>query len=240
MEVNRIAAHFNPNGGKAGSQGLNGGSHGRIGYNASMARPRFTWWPWRTLSLAVPLFSVAAAFSVALAEVELPERSSEQLAALVGLTIFGAGNGLLLGAAIGDFGRSILAMLVGAAAALLLAPLAEGFGVLLALLGVCALISGTLALDWSPSGILEAVWTGMTALAFGLSAAFLASVVLSVLLWLLVSAGPDLRARLILQAVCYACAMMLGNAVFIGRIFRASFRVESSAGTDTTSRTQAD
>ena len=192
-----------------------------------MARPRYTWWPWRTLALAVPVVSFGAAVFASLAGVEASERSTEKLTLLVGLTIFGAGNGFLLGAAIGDFGRSILAMIAGAAAALLAAPYAVGLGILLALLFVCAVITGTLALEWTLRGILEAVWSGLAGLLYGAVVGILASVVITYPLWLWWGPNTNASLRITILVLGIICPLMIGNLVFIGRIFSSSYRTES-------------
>ena len=197
-----------------------------------MPRPRYTWWPWRTLALAVPVVSVGAAFFAILTEVKKPGSSTEQMALLAGLTIFGAGNRFLLGAAIGDFGRSILAMLAGATAAFLVAPYADGLGILPALIFICAAISATLALDWTPRGILGAVWTGLAALLFGAVAGLFASFVFPLILWVQVRAQVSESFRWWIAFVCLTLPLMVGNLFFIGKIFQASFRAQRSTAVD--------
>ncbi|MCW8133702.1 MAG: hypothetical protein KIS92_25375, partial [Planctomycetota bacterium] len=77
-------------------------------------QPAYAFWPWQVLAAAVPLASVLGSVAVVYSETGVRDWQTHELAILTSFTIYGAGNGFLLGAAIGDFGRSMLAMIAGA------------------------------------------------------------------------------------------------------------------------------
>jgi len=77
-----------------------------------MAQPAFSWWPFRILALAVP---VIAAVSGAIAAENSNARDHEIF--LIYFSVLGAGNGYVMSMAVGDFGRSVTAIPVGAASA---------------------------------------------------------------------------------------------------------------------------
>lgn len=75
-----------------------------------MSQPAYTWWPWRFLALSAPILALGGA---ALAASEHRPRA-EVLA--VFFSVLAAANGYLFAMAVGDFGRSITAIPIGAAA----------------------------------------------------------------------------------------------------------------------------
>jgi len=78
-----------------------------------MPAPAFSWWPYRTMALLIPLVALGSGELIAFAGV----RSMTNLYPIqIILSVFGAGTGYLLGLMRGDFGRTILAMLAGAVA----------------------------------------------------------------------------------------------------------------------------
>lgn len=187
-------------------------------------QPAFGFWPWQVLSASVPLASVLGSIAVIFSDTEVQGWRSHELAILTAFTIYGAGNGFLLGAAIGDFGRSVLAMIAGAFTALILSPLYDNVGVVLGIPAITAVMMATLALHWDVKGIFTAIATGFGAL-------FLATVI----------AGVALVAMLFIASIFYSVfrtelvyimagvlALMLGNVIFLGRIVRACYRVQSS------------
>jgi hypothetical protein len=79
-------------------------------------RPKFTWWPYRTVALLVPALAAVASY-LAYAHSEAGSESEKELAGFtVFFAIIGAGNAYLFAIAIGDFGKSVLAVPVGAIA----------------------------------------------------------------------------------------------------------------------------
>jgi len=78
-----------------------------------MQEPRFSFFPWKMLAFTMP---VIAAGSAMLA-FRQGKRQFEVIS--IFLAVLGAGNGYLLASAIGDLGRSLIAMIVGAAAGFL-------------------------------------------------------------------------------------------------------------------------
>jgi hypothetical protein len=69
---------------------------------------RFTWWPWKMLTIAIPLFAIGAAL------LGLRERHHDVEPNFIFFTILAAGNGFLLGSAIGDLRRTLIAVFMGA------------------------------------------------------------------------------------------------------------------------------
>lgn len=144
---------------------------------------------------------------------------------LTAFTVFGAGNGFLLGVAIGDFGRSMLAMIAGAFIALVLVPLYDGPGLFLAPPAMVCAMMVTLALEWTWSGMWNAVWTGIVSL-------FLACIAGGFALGMLLIVGAlfaalDYKHESVMLALL-GLGLGIGNAVFIGRVFRAAYRVQGS------------
>ena len=84
-----------------------------------MQQPKFSRWPWGALAVGAPLVAgVAAAFHFQ-NELALPIPPDERLWRSGGVFfgVLGAANGYLIGIAIGDLGRSVLAVPLGAAMA---------------------------------------------------------------------------------------------------------------------------
>lgn len=73
-----------------------------------MSQPAYTWWPWRLLALSVPVIALGGAV---LADQE--HRGHEDTFAIF-FSVIAAANGYLFAMAIGDFGRSIVAIPLGA------------------------------------------------------------------------------------------------------------------------------
>ena len=74
----------------------------------------FTWWPWKTLALAVPLMALASTLIFA-----LNDRLPDDGALAVFFSVIGAGNAYMLAMANGSLGRSMLAIPIGVAAGFL-------------------------------------------------------------------------------------------------------------------------
>jgi hypothetical protein len=84
-----------------------------------MKQPKFQLWPWGAMALAVPAFAGSAGVIFAVKD----PRSGFPMekfwdAAVVFFSVLGAGNGYLIGIAVGDLGRSLFALVAGAAAGL--------------------------------------------------------------------------------------------------------------------------
>jgi len=74
-------------------------------------QPKFTFWPWGTLAAAVPIMAFGCSVIAASQKGVNPEESL-----IVFFSVLAAGNGYLFAMAVGDFGRSIVAMPAGAIA----------------------------------------------------------------------------------------------------------------------------
>lgn len=192
-------------------------------YTGAMAQPNFTWWPWRILALSVPWLAFAGAVAARL-QFEVagrPERDAQSLRVL--LAVYASGNGLLLGAAIGDLGRSLLAMFVGTAAALLLGPLCtpEWFWVCVPM--VVASFTGSLAMDRHLEGILGAMLAGIVDFAVGLGLALPVFIVV-----LVAGEAIGVRGAGVLPAIVVSSG--IANVIFVGRMFRRAHRVRGEGG----------
>jgi len=75
-----------------------------------MSQPTFTLWPWKILSMLVPVMALVAA-GVA-EKYEAPKEDSFAIF----FSVIAAGNAYLFAMAIGDFGRSVVAIPIGAVA----------------------------------------------------------------------------------------------------------------------------
>jgi len=73
-----------------------------------LSQPEYTWWPWRFLALSVPVLALGGA---ALAAYE--NHPKDEVLAIF-FSVVAAANGYLFAMAIGDFGRSIAAIPIGA------------------------------------------------------------------------------------------------------------------------------
>lgn len=192
---------------------------------AAASQPVFTWWPWRALALAVPLVAVLGGYAAQASESAPPGWDKMKVTLLTAYTIYGAGTGFLLGAAIGDFGRSMLAMIAGAFTALALSPLYDGPGLFLAPLAMICVMMATLALEWTWRGVWNAVWTGFVALFMACLAGGLALGVLLIVGALFAALNYN-HEGIILGLI--SLGLGVGNAVFVGNVFRAAYRVQSS------------
>jgi hypothetical protein len=72
-------------------------------------RPAFTLWPWKVIALAVPAMALAAAVFAAATHSSAPKD-----VLTVFFLVLAAGNAYVFAMAIGDFGRSVLAIPLGA------------------------------------------------------------------------------------------------------------------------------
>lgn len=77
--------------------------------------PQFTWWPYRTLALAIPLLAFGAAVGAA---VNTTKQGNDQILEIliVFFAVMGAGTAYLFAMAIGDLGKSVLAVPAGSIA----------------------------------------------------------------------------------------------------------------------------
>lgn len=192
-------------------------------YTGAMAQPNFTWWPWRILALSVPWVAFAGALAAWQQEefARRIERDEQTLRVL--LALYAGGNGLLLGAAIGDLGRSLLAMFVGTAMALLLGPLCtpEWFWVCVPL--VIGSFTGCLALEADLDGIVGAMLAGIVDFAVGLGLALPVFIVV-----LVAGEAIGVRGDGVLPAMVVSSG--IANVIFVGRMFRRAHRVRGEGG----------
>ncbi|MCY3022741.1 MAG: hypothetical protein NTW87_27500 [Planctomycetota bacterium] len=75
-----------------------------------MKQPEFTLWPWKVSALAVPAMALVAVL------LALSQSADKREAMVVFFGVLAAGNAYLFAMAVGDFGRSVIAIPVGAVA----------------------------------------------------------------------------------------------------------------------------
>ncbi|MCZ7646286.1 MAG: hypothetical protein M5U26_13550 [Planctomycetota bacterium] len=187
-----------------------------------MHKPEFTWWPWRVWALGVPILAAAGALAAATAEV--PGRKPELVGWAVLLVLFGAGNGLLLGAAIGDFGRALLSTALPAAAAILSVELLGGFSFAFGLPLTVLALGASLSMDASARSAIDAAIYCLVNLLVGAAAGFLLFGVTMIFTELFLARIGLGDAGVAVGAVA---GLTLGNVIFVARVFRAAYRVES-------------
>jgi len=82
---------------------------------ARIKHPQFTWWPYRTLALAIPMLAFGAAIGAAANSERLGDDKTLEMM-IVFFAVMGAGNAYLFAMAIGDLGKSVLAVPAGSIA----------------------------------------------------------------------------------------------------------------------------
>lgn len=195
----------------------------------SMAQPKFTWWPWRTLAAAVGMASCV--LPVVITTLASAERSDEKELWTVGLAIFAGGNALVLGWAIGDFGRTVLALLVSIAAASAFSFLPVHYGMLAPFVIVPA-ITASLSLDRSFLGFAGAAYLGIKAVLRGFLIWILSYIVAVIALALILSILGLLRSAEAFAieavfAILWGFLTATANAFVVGYLFRAAHRVRT-------------
>lgn len=192
-----------------------------------MTQPSYTLWPWRVLALAVPALSGLGAWLVAIGQAggQIPDRGEMQVL-LVGLTLFGAGDALIIGMAIGDLGRTLIAVIAAAVGALVAVGVFKFQAIWIGPFVVIAIWSAAFALDRTPRGYLDAMGTAVWA---SIVAAFRGVIVLaaSAVLGLIVSEISFRELGRAVASLGLVISILYVNHYFIGRLFRASFRVQA-------------
>ena len=194
-----------------------------------MAQPAFTWWPWRLIAISVPLIALAGGFlAVNTPQTSMGVMTREQKIILIVLTLYGTGNAMLMGWAIGDFGRTLLAVFATAGASIL-AVNWLGHGVIgLGPFMVVAAWAGCLALEFKVRSIFEAAFTALWSFILGAAAGLILVAILWVILAFIFSITNSHQIRLIGESIAWALSASVANAIFIGRLFRAAFRVSAT------------
>jgi len=119
-----------------------------------MEQVQFRVWPWGVLAGCLPVILVIAVLPVVLLGIEL--EWSVEVALLLGC--MGAWNAVILGLAVGDCGRTLMAVLAGVAAALLVAATSvESKVALVVQLMVWLAIGVAFPVRWSLEGLLQSV-----------------------------------------------------------------------------------
>lgn len=77
--------------------------------------PQFTWWPYRTLALVIPLVAFGASVGAALNSTKQGNDQTLEIL-IVFFAVMGAGTAYLFAMAIGDLGKSVLAVPAGSIA----------------------------------------------------------------------------------------------------------------------------
>jgi len=110
-------------------------------------RPKFSWWPYRTVALAVPVLAMGAAVGAAVASTRVGDAQTLEVMTIF-FAVLGAGNAYLFAIAIGDLGKTVLAVPAGGFAGFLAVqifghpPVTIIYLILLGILTVYAILSG--------------------------------------------------------------------------------------------------
>lgn len=149
----------------------------------------------------------------------------EQVGPLLALTLFGVGNAMIMGMAVGDLGRTLAAVVVAAAAALVSVEILGEFAIYVGAIPVVAAWSACFSLDFTSERISGAIVAGLVGLATGVAMGIVVSIPFYLIAVLVVfrMPGPYTEIFLALAAPGALCA----NVIFIGRLFRYTFRVAS-------------
>ena len=75
-------------------------------------RPEFSWWPYRTVALIVPLLAMGAAAGAGAASNKTGHERDLEIITIF-FSVLGAGNAYLFAIAIGDLGKTVLAVPAG-------------------------------------------------------------------------------------------------------------------------------
>ena len=183
-------------------------------------RPAYCWWPWRTLAIAVPVVAVGTA-GLVVATAEVNDGEARELAAIQGLlTLFAGGNALLLGAAIGDMGKTMLVFMATVFAALVCTALPGALALFLGPFVAITVMCATLSVRWRADEIVAAMFAGWYALFLGGAFGF------GVFAVLVIPAASTRSEPL--MVICLALACAVGNLVFVGKLFGSAYRVQGS------------
>lgn len=192
---------------------------------ARMFPEAYSWWPWRVWAAATACASGGAALAVLWLNDRSQGRDPELVAAVAALAVYGAGNGLLLGSAIGDMGRTLLAVVLAAFAATLCM---EYLGMAVYILGlpiVVAALSASLSRETGVHELVRNVLGGWLMLAICLPLGLCGMGILAALS----QAGSPGPIRIALSALSAFAALAAANVLFIGLLFRSMHRVTRMA-----------
>lgn len=114
---------------------------------ARVKRPEFSWWPYRAVALAVPLLALGAAVGAGIASTRVGDAQTQEVMTVF-FAVLGAGNAYLFAIAIGDLGKTILAVPAGGFAGFLAVqifghpPATVIYLILLGILTIHAMLNG--------------------------------------------------------------------------------------------------
>jgi hypothetical protein len=179
-----------------------------------LLHPQFSLWPWGLAAALVGEVSFVAAMMARVYGVDGGVPAEREM--LAGLTIFGAGNGFLIGVAIGDFGRMMLATWVGAFLAWAVAMAAGEQALWCGPVIVIPTLTTLLAEERSGKGLLSGFLGGLKAV---ILAALVAGVAAGVAKLVGMLIGLLLGIKDVGSEVSTAVGLGLGNLVLIGVLF---------------------
>jgi len=182
-----------------------------------MAQPSFAWWPWRTLSAAVGL--LASLLTIAGVAFWFEDVESERAVVSASLAIFAGGNALILGSAMGDFGRTVQALMVSIGVTTVFTLVALEFSCFAPFV-LMAAMAASLAMDRSLMGFAVSAVLGVGASLIG----FMMLGFTWILLGLLVALFTP-REEIVIAMGPVACAV--GNVFTVGFLFNAAHRVRT-------------
>ncbi|MBI3832646.1 MAG: hypothetical protein HY291_24200 [Planctomycetes bacterium] len=190
---------------------------------APSIQPVYAWWPWRFLTLGVPF--VAGATAYVIVELDLaPSGGPFEFAKLAFLSIFAAGDALILGMATGHLGKTLLAMIAGMAVSAAAFKGTGEYGEALSPLVALMVIFACLDRDYTVKSILSTVIVGISCFGRGLSM----GVILALALWIMLRASNNSGTPYFPILIVATCALMGANEVFIRKAFLFVQRAEGN------------
>lgn len=184
-----------------------------------MVQPDYTWWPWQFLAAAVGL----GAMLVGALVINGPD--GEKTAMSVTLAVFAGGNAVILGAAMGDLGRTVVALLVALAAASVACLMSPGW-ILLAPFVIVPATTSALSSERTASGFISSAILGFIATLRGtILGAFTALLFMVPTVFLFRNRSDALVGGIF--AVAAITAVVVGNVFLIWGLFDAATRVSS-------------
>lgn len=182
-----------------------------------LLHPQFSLWPWGLAAALVGEVSFVAAMMVRVYGERDVSGNLAETEVLAGLTVFGAGNGLLIGLAIGDFGRTMLATWAGALLAWAVAMAAGERALWCGPLVVIPALTTLLAGERNVKGLLSGFLSGLKAVIFAALVAGIAAGVAQLVCKII--GGVLMGIQDLGNEAATAVGLGLGNLVLIGLLF---------------------
>lgn len=181
--------------------------------------PAYVWWPWRGIAVGIPVLAslTGAWFIGSDTRMVAQGLNVEETAALVWLTIYTAGNALVIGMSSGHLGKTLFAMLGGAFVSYLSVGCFSEYAVLAGHAFTLPVLFASLDRDATLRTRLTSIGIGIEAFLTGLRIAVPACLIFLVVLAPMVNAWPWCRMPAIILILTEFFALL--NDRFMRNIF---------------------